>query len=49
MANGTGYTAELSVGGSTRPADGQLYHLPHIYSLPHDDGLLVHPKYVEMC
>jgi hypothetical protein len=38
---------------SCRPADSQLininkYHLPHIYVLPPDDGLLIRPKHVEV-
>jgi hypothetical protein len=50
----TSYTCKLTVSGPgwngnpNRPADNEHYHLPHIYILPPDDGLLIRPKHVEV-
>jgi hypothetical protein len=51
MANGICYTSELTVSGPglmTVSLEVNKYHLPHIYILPPDDGLLLRPKHVEV-
>jgi hypothetical protein len=45
VTNGTCYTVQLTVSG---PVQYNKHHLPHIYILPPDDGLLIRPKHVEM-